>query len=81
MENILTHKVLINGEFINEYDFNLMEFEDGDKFKIKIKREKLGKESKITISGYNPKVVFDERLDDLEFKEGIKQKPLDLDVE
>ena len=58
-----------------------MEFQEGDKFKIKVKREKLGEESKITIKGYNPKVIFDERLDDLEFKEGIIQKPLDLNAD
>ena len=81
MKNILTHKILLNDEFFNEYDFNFMEFQEGDKFKIKVKREKLGEESKITIKGYNPKVIFDERLDDLEFKEGIIQKPLDLNAD
>ena len=81
MENVLTHKILLNGEFINEYDFNLSEFKDGDKIKIKIKREKMGYESKITIVGYNPKVIFDERLNDLEFKEENIQNPMELDVE
>ena len=79
--NIEFHKIKINDEFYDSYDFNHTVFYENEKIKIKIKREVLGDESKIIIKGYNPKVIFDERLDDLEFKEEIIQKPLELDVD
>jgi hypothetical protein len=80
LENIEYYKVKINDEYFENYNFNSTVFYDGEKIRIKIKRDILGDESKIIIRGYNPRVVYDERVDDLEFKEEIKQKPLDLEV-
>ena len=79
-ENVEYHKVKINDEYYDNYNFNYTTFYDTEKVRIRIKRKVLGEESKIIIKGYNPKVVFDERLDDMEFKEEIIQKPLELEV-
>lgn len=79
-ENVEFRKVKINDEFYNNYDFNHTVFYEGEKIRIKIKRKVLGDESKIIIKGYNPRVVFDKRVDDLEFKEEIIQKQIDLEV-
>lgn len=79
--NIEFHKIKINDEFYDSYDFSHTVFYENEKIKIKIKRDVLGDKSKIVIKGYNPRVIFDERLDDLEFKEEILQKPLELDVD
>lgn len=81
MENVLTHKVLINNEFYSGFDFTLKEFKEGDEIKIKVKREKLGIPSKIILSGYNPKVIFNENLDDGEFLQENTQKSIELNVE
>ena len=78
--NIELHKIKIDDTFYDNYDFNSTVFYEGEKIRIKIKREVLGNESKIIIKGYNPRVTFDDRKDDMEFKEEIIQKPIDLEV-
>lgn len=78
--NILNHKVLLNGKFINEFDFGKASLADGDKISLKIKRDTLGNESRIIIKGYNPKVIFDERLDYTEFTTDNEQNSLEIEV-
>lgn len=81
LDNVSHYEVKINDEIYEKYDLNHAVFYEGEKIYLKIKREILGDEGKIIIKGYNPRIVFDERLDDMEFKDVILQKPLELDVE
>jgi hypothetical protein len=78
--NIELHKIKIDDMFYDNYDFNNTVFYEGEKIRIKVKREILGSESKIIIKGYNPRVTFDDRKDDMEFKEENVQKPIDLEI-
>lgn len=60
-KNVYDFRLFINDEPIRIDEIEEIRFENGDKIKVKISRENEFEDSKFTIVGYDPDVVFDKR--------------------
>jgi hypothetical protein len=70
-ENVHDFRVIINGEALN-LECEIKFYKD-DEITVRITRDDLEKESKLTLIGYDPYVVFDER----ENPESALDEPID----